>query len=89
MSSYSAEKFNELAPKVDAAPRTWFEVFGRRTPAEFLRHIGSVEAANERLARARAEKIYDEHNWIELCLVPRSETIAILPSAGAGQIGVC
>jgi len=53
-----------------------YEVFARKTREEPLRHIGYVNAMSGDLARVYAWKTYDEQNWIEMCVVPRS---AILP----------
>ena len=53
-----------------------FEVFARKTRGEPLRHIGFVNAESGDLARVYAWKTYDEQNWEEMCVVPRS---AILP----------
>ena len=53
-----------------------YEVFARKTREEPLRHIGFVNAMDGDLARVYAWKTYDEQNWLEMCVVPRS---AILP----------
>jgi len=53
-----------------------YEVFARKTREEPLRHIGFVNAMDGELARVYAWKTYDEQNWAEMCVVPRS---AILP----------
>ena len=53
-----------------------YEVFARKTREEPLRHIGWVNAMDGDLARVYAWKTYDEQNWSEMCVIPRS---AILP----------
>ena len=53
-----------------------YEVFARKGREEPLRHIGFVNAMDGDLARVYAWKTYDEQNWSEMCVVPRS---AILP----------
>ena len=53
-----------------------YEVFARKTREEPLRHIGWVNAMDGDLARVYAWKTYDEQNWAEMCVIPRS---AILP----------
>ena len=53
-----------------------YEVFARKTRDEPLRHIGWVNAMDGDLARVYAWKTYDEQNWSEMCVIPRS---AILP----------
>lgn len=53
-----------------------YEVFARKGRGEPLRHIGFVNAMDDDLARVYAWKTYDEQNWDEMCVIPRS---AILP----------
>lgn len=53
-----------------------YEVFARKSRGEPLRHIGFINAADGDLARVYAWKTYDEQNWEEMCVIPRS---AILP----------
>lgn len=53
-----------------------FDVFARKDRGEALAHIGYVEAPDAAMARVYAWKTYDEQNWFEMCIVPRS---AILP----------
>jgi 1,2-phenylacetyl-CoA epoxidase PaaB subunit len=53
-----------------------YEVFARKTREEPLHHVGWINALNDELARVCAWKTYDEQNWFEMCVVPRS---AILP----------
>lgn len=54
-----------------------YEVFARRTHNDELKHIGSVNAADDELAKAYAWTLYDEENWIEMCVVPRRAVIPI------------
>lgn len=53
-----------------------YEVFARRAEGEPLRHVGSVAAPGDALARVYARSIYDEESWIEMYVVPRQ---ALLP----------
>lgn len=53
-----------------------YEVFARKSRGEPLRHIGFINAPDDDLARVYAWKTYDEQNWDEMCIIPRS---AILP----------
>ena len=53
-----------------------YEIFARKTREEPLRHIGFINATDNDLARVYAWKTYDEQNWAEMCVIPRS---AILP----------
>jgi 1,2-phenylacetyl-CoA epoxidase PaaB subunit len=54
-----------------------YEVFARRVVGEPLRHVGSVAAPGDALARMYARSIYDEESWIEMYVVPRSAIIPI------------
>jgi 1,2-phenylacetyl-CoA epoxidase PaaB subunit len=54
-----------------------YEVFARRVQGEPLRHIGSVAAPGDALARVYARSIYDEESWIEMFVVPRDSVIPV------------
>lgn len=54
-----------------------YEVFARKSREEPLRHIGFINAMDGDLARVYAVKTYDEQNWAEMCVVPRSAIIPI------------
>lgn len=54
-----------------------YEVFARKTREEALRHIGYINASDAELARVYAWKTYDEQNWFEMCVVPRSAMLAV------------
>jgi len=56
-----------------------YEVFARKAHDEELRHVGSVNAADEELAKAYAWTLYDEESWIEMCVVPRRAIVAVTP----------
>lgn len=56
-----------------------YEVFARRTHDEELRHVGSVNATDDDLAKAYAWTLYDEETWVEMCVVPREAVIPITP----------
>mgnify|MGYP000533679366 CR=1 FL=1 len=49
-----------------------FEVFARKERGEPLRHVGWVNAPNEELACVFARSTYDEQNWLEMWVVPRT-----------------
>lgn len=55
-----------------------YEVFAREGLTEQLYHVGSVQAPSIPLAEVLAMKIYDEHPWSELCLVPRDCITALI-----------
>jgi len=54
-----------------------YEVFARKTREEPLRHIGVLNAPDDDLARVYAWKTYDEQNWFEMCVVPRSSVLQV------------
>ncbi len=68
-----------------------YEVFARKSRGKPLRHIGYLDAMDDELARVYAWKTYDEENWFEMCVVPRSAIIAVNrhdgPFASAAQKG--
>ncbi len=55
-----------------------YEVFARHKREDPLGHIGTVGATSEVFARVYARNTYDEENWAELVLVPRSAMIPVL-----------
>jgi 1,2-phenylacetyl-CoA epoxidase PaaB subunit len=56
-----------------------YEVFARRSHEEELKHVGSVNAAEDDLAKAYAWTLYDEESWVEMCVVKRDSVIPITP----------
>jgi len=58
-------------------PSDVYEVFARKTHDEELRHVGSVNATDDDLARAYAWTLYDEERWIEMCVVPRRAILSV------------
>ena len=54
-----------------------YEVFARKSHDEELKHVGSVNAVDDDLAKAYAWTLYDEESWVEMCVVPRSAVIPI------------
>jgi 1,2-phenylacetyl-CoA epoxidase PaaB subunit len=56
-----------------------YEVFARKSRGEPLRHIGFINASDDELARVYAWKTYDEQNWEEMCVVPRSAIVPVDP----------
>lgn len=55
-----------------------YEVFARKEREEPLGHIGTVRAANDDFARVYARNTYDEENWAEMLIVPRTAMIPTL-----------
>lgn len=58
--------------------RQLYEVFARHKREDPLGHIGTVRATSDVFARVYARNTYDEENWTELVLVPRSAIIPVL-----------
>lgn len=52
-----------------------YEVFTRINPGDDLIHIGSVEAASDKLAKNYARTTYDEEDWSYVMLVRREDII--------------
>ena len=59
---------------------TVYEVFGRMSSEEELMHIGYVNAPGVELAKVYAHTVYNEENWIELCVVKREDVIPVYNS---------
>lgn len=53
-----------------------YEVFARKERKEPLSHVGTVRATSDVFARVYARSLYDEENWAEMVVVPRSAMIA-------------
>lgn len=60
-----------------------YEVFARKTKEEPLHHIGFVNAPADDLAGVYAFKKYDEQNWCELCVIPRTAIVQVHRSTDA------
>ena len=57
-----------------------YEVFARKAHDDELRHVGSVNATDDELAKSYAWTLYDEETWIEMCVVPRRAVIPVTPA---------
>lgn len=62
---------------------TIYEVFARKAHDLELKHVGSVNAGDDDLAKAYAWTVYDEESWVEMCVVPRA---AVIPVTAHGHI---
>ena len=49
-----------------------YEVFARKTRAEPLTHVGTINATTVDFAKVYARTTYDEENWVEMIVVERS-----------------
>jgi 1,2-phenylacetyl-CoA epoxidase PaaB subunit len=63
-----------------------YECFARRDSSMPLTHIGSVEAPNLDLAKARAWFVYTEHKWQEFCIVPTSAVVSLTETGDRKRI---
>ena len=70
------KKIDRLRERGGIEPK-YYEVFARKTSADALAHVGSVEAPNDDLAQIRAWYIYDQHRWKEMCVVPLDSIITV------------
>jgi 1,2-phenylacetyl-CoA epoxidase PaaB subunit len=55
----------------------FYEVFARRDSSDVLQHVGSVKAPNADIASTRAWCVYDQHKWLEMCIVPISSIVSL------------
>jgi 1,2-phenylacetyl-CoA epoxidase PaaB subunit len=62
---------------------TEYEVFARKSRSEPLRHVGSVVAPDEDLAKAYARATYDEERWVEMAIVPGASLVRVWSPAEA------
>jgi 1,2-phenylacetyl-CoA epoxidase PaaB subunit len=60
-----------------------YDVFARRSHEDELKHVGSVNATDDDLAKVYAWTLYDEESWVEMCVVPRE---AVIPVLAQGRI---
>lgn len=64
-------------PKTETPEGTIYEVFARFREKR-LRHIGSVVAKDDELAKMYAAKLYDEWGWREMAIVRRAEMTTVI-----------
>lgn len=70
------KKIDQVRERGGKKPK-YYEVFARKDSEDSLTHVGSVEAPNADLAQARAWYVYDQHPWIEMCVVPLEAIITV------------
>lgn len=81
------KKFDRKRERGGLTPK-YYEVFARKDSDDFLCHVGSVEAPNDDLAQVRAWYIYDQHSWIEMCVVPTDAVITVTENGKKTKIKV-
>lgn len=57
--------------------RSVYEVFARKSRGEPLRHIGTVSAPDDELARVYAFSTYDEEKWFDMFVTPRDRLVEV------------
>ena len=67
-----------------------YEVLTRINAGDELKHIGSVEAPSDKLARNYADTTYDEEDWSVMVLVKREDLVRVTgdvtEAIGAGEL---
>ncbi|KAB2330492.1 hypothetical protein F7731_20175 [Cytobacillus depressus] len=64
-------------------------LFTRIKRGDDLKQVGSFKATNNELAKLYAQYIYDEEDWVEMQIVPKSSVITVrLPEALFTERGV-
>jgi 1,2-phenylacetyl-CoA epoxidase PaaB subunit len=54
-----------------------YEVFARKTRGEPMRHVGTVTAPDDELARVYAFATYDEEKWFDMWVAPREHIVEV------------
>lgn len=60
-----------------------YEVLARGRRGEPLRHIGTLRAPSDALARAYARWLYDEERWLDLAVVRREHLLGVDATGGS------
>ena len=58
-----------------------YEVLARSRRGDPLRHIGTLDAPSDDLARAYARWLYDEESWADVAVVRREYVLAVRGAA--------
>jgi 1,2-phenylacetyl-CoA epoxidase PaaB subunit len=64
-----------------------YEVLTRINPGDDLKHIGSVEAPSDKLAKNYADTTYDEEDWSYMVLVRRDDLVKVTGEDEAVEVG--
>ncbi|WP_174021868.1 hypothetical protein G6L89_025160 (plasmid) [Agrobacterium fabrum] len=87
MSEKSGFKKIDTALEIGRSGPTHYEVFARADAGAQLEHIGSVEAPNEKLAKARAWYLFDHISWQQMIIVPSAAIVQIHPARNYLELG--
>ncbi|MBM3486503.1 MAG: phenylacetic acid degradation b [Alphaproteobacteria bacterium] len=79
------KRFDRKRERGGTTPR-YYEVFARKSSADPLTHVGSVEAPNDDLAQVRAWFVYDQHAWKEMCVVPTDAIVTVTEHGKSAKI---
>ena len=79
------KKIDRPRERGGVTPR-YYEVFARKSSADALAHVGSVEAPNDDLAQIRAWYVYDQHRWKEMCVVPLDAIVTVTENGRSTKI---
>lgn len=60
-----------------------YEVLARSRRGEPLRHVGTLRAPSDALARAYARWLYDEERWVDLAVVRREHVLGVAAAGDA------
>ena len=63
-----------------------WEVFARRELRRPLTHLGSIDAPNREMARARAWAVFARGGWKEMAIAPEDAFVQVI--GGYSRIGV-
>ncbi|MBR9991283.1 MAG: phenylacetic acid degradation PaaB family protein [Gemmatimonadetes bacterium] len=62
-----------------------YEIFARKSRGEPLRHIGSLNAPDDDLAKVYAFSTYDEEKWFDMFIVQRERFIEVFNRLDAAE----
>lgn len=82
---FPVKSIDRLAELGAQAP-IYYECFARTDSSMPLTHVGSVDAPNLELARARAWYVYSEQKWQEFCIVPTSAVVSLSETGNRKKI---
>ncbi|MCJ8207513.1 hypothetical protein [Pseudomonas sp. RGM2987] len=78
MTSNTHKKIIDLKLEIGESGPIYYEVFARENSRKPLTHIGSIDAPNLNLAKARAWFVFDHQPWLEMVLVPNNVITPVL-----------
>lgn len=64
-----------------------YEVLTRISAGDDLKHVGSVKAPSEKLAKNYAKTTYDEEDWSYMVVVPRDDLVKVTGTSETVEAG--